>query len=712
MANMATQRATLKRFGNWHFDTDSGILSSVDSTTRLEPQVANLLEYFLNHQNQLLRRDDLIAEVWGGRIVSDDAINRCVSVLRKVLTPQDKGSYIETVVRRGYITHFPPAPATSSLPTRQPIQRISKALMDVFLVFALVTIVVYVSVGSLNVWSERSIESPNESAPVVAVLPFSNGGAGGDSEFFAKGIHEDILTQLAKLQSMRVISSTSVKQYTEVDRDLRSIASKLGADAVLEGSIQVTANQIRINAQLIDAQDDEHLWAETYDRELTAQNIFAVQSEIARAISSALHTTLTTQDMNQLVIIPTNNMAAYRAYHRAMQFPDQSGRFIEESEVTQALEEAVQLDPNFSRAWAELVSVLAFRNFSGKYPEMTVRAEQALQSLFEIAPDSTDYLFGQASYVYYTLKDYDLAHILISQTIVKNPSDVRAIEMRSWIERRQGDFAAAIDSLKELRKLDPLNEKWGQVLLSRLLVSHRYDEFWEQAKRTPFPESRISKYANSLKEFHENRNFKQFQDAMRANCLFGSAKRCGWEESIAARDYSVALDIARVGVRQEHGLGIEHNDRQLIKTHLLMENMAQLEDGFPRWQNLLSEGMNGSGVFHQNTLFLDSALLAVVQGNYHQAEKAIEGFLHARPFDWAERAARRHEACRILGLIAATRAAVNCIRDGLGEPSYVVPFLEPYLPFYDSFRDEPEFRKLVNDIDPEGSLKVSISSQE
>lgn len=131
---------------------------------------------------------------------------------------------------------------------------------------------------------------------MVAVLPFISDSQIGDSEFFATGVHNDLLTQLAKLQSIRVISATSVMEYRNVGRNIRKIGEELGADVILEGSIQIVPNQIRINTQLIDTRTDEHLWAESYDRELSPVNIFDVQSEIARAISKELNTTLTAED--------------------------------------------------------------------------------------------------------------------------------------------------------------------------------------------------------------------------------------------------------------------------------------------------------------------------------------------------------------------------------------------------------------------------------
>ena len=288
-------------------------------------------------------------------------------------------------------------------------------------------------------------ETPvTQGPPMVAVLPFASVSLEGDSDFFATGVHDDLLTQLAKMESMRVISRTSVLEYRDVKRNLREIGVALGADIILEGGVQTAGDRIRINAQLIDARTDEHLWAETYDRELSPANIFDVQREIARAIASALNTTLTVQDNEQLTMIPTENMAAYRAYRRAMDIRNSHAGWG--PEYVSALEEAVALDPAFVRAWAELVGVLALRNVGNVTPDLDItrRVEQALEHIRSVAPGSAEYLIAQAFYIYYILKDYDHAYDVVMEALERKPSDVGILELKTWIQRRQGEMDASI----------------------------------------------------------------------------------------------------------------------------------------------------------------------------------------------------------------------------------------------------------------------------
>ncbi len=300
----------------------------------------------------------------------------------------------------------------------------------------------------------QEINPAREGPPMLAVLPFASSSLDGDSGFFASGVHDDLLTQLAQLQSIRVISRTSVLEYRDSVRNIREIGKALGADAILEGGIQSAGEQIRINVQLIDARTDEHLWAQTYDRELSPSNIFEVQTDIARAITSAMQATLTAQEVTQLTVIPTENMAAYRTYRRAMEIRDSAGVF-DATAFREALEEVVALDPKFTRAWAELAGVLSFLNLGVDNPELLQQAEQALEQIKTLAPKSADYLIARAYYTYYILRNYDQAYQLIKQAQIMQPNDARILLLRSWIERRMGDFEGKIESIRQARILVP-----------------------------------------------------------------------------------------------------------------------------------------------------------------------------------------------------------------------------------------------------------------
>ena len=216
----------------------------------------------------------------------------------------------------------------------------------------------------------------------IAVLPFVNRSLRQEDLFFSEGIHDDLLTRLAKIESFRVTSRTSVMRYRDTLLSIPEIGTELGATAILEGGVQRSGDHVRINVQLIDATTDLHLWAETYDRELTAANLFAIQSEIARAISSALQTALTPDDEKRLEQIPTQNLAAYEAYLRGRQH-----LFLrnDEDNITQALiefSESASLDPEFAGAYAgRCEAQLSFYRLGGdteRFRAGKMACEQAL----------------------------------------------------------------------------------------------------------------------------------------------------------------------------------------------------------------------------------------------------------------------------------------------------------------------------------------------
>jgi len=199
----------------------------------------------------------------------------------------------------------------------------------------------------------------------IAVLPFRNRSAVAEDAYFVDGIHDDILTQLAKLSSLgKVISRTSMEQYRETSKTMPQIGQELGVATILEGGVQRAGDRVRINVQLIEAATDEHLWAETYERQLTVENIFLVQEQIAREVTKALRLTLTSQEDNSLSNIPTTSLEAYRLYQLGRQ--EVYKRTAKSSELaTEYFEEAIRSDPDFAQAYASLAVAYMDQHFDG-----------------------------------------------------------------------------------------------------------------------------------------------------------------------------------------------------------------------------------------------------------------------------------------------------------------------------------------------------------
>ncbi len=223
----------------------------------------------------------------------------------------------------------------------------------------------------------------------VAVLPFATRSADQADEYFSEGMHDDVLTQLSKIDSLTVISRTSVMQYAGTTKSIPQIANELGVATILEGGIQRAGDRVRINVQLIEAATDKHLWAETYDEELTAANVFAIQSDLAKKIAGALKTTLSPAVAARIDARPTENTEALELYSRARYLILSAAGVTQEMQARDLLEQAVELDPGYARAWAALGSLYLSLKENGSIPvaEGQRLAEEAISRALELEPD-------------------------------------------------------------------------------------------------------------------------------------------------------------------------------------------------------------------------------------------------------------------------------------------------------------------------------------
>jgi TolB-like protein len=227
---------------------------------------------------------------------------------------------------------------------------------------------------------EISAAQPAEREKSIAVLPFANLSRDAVNEPFTIGIHDDILTQISKIRALKVISRTSVMEYHNTAKNLKTIGRELGAATVMEGGVQRVGDRVRINVQLIDAATDEHLWAGTYDRQLTAANIFAIQTEIATAIADALRATLSTEERELLDAVPTEDMAALEAYLLGKQRMEKRTS-VALAEAVDEFKRAIELDPNFAFAYVGLADGYTLQAYYSYRPrkEMIAKAQAAGQ---------------------------------------------------------------------------------------------------------------------------------------------------------------------------------------------------------------------------------------------------------------------------------------------------------------------------------------------
>lgn len=723
MASSGNERQSIRTFGPWRFDPTTGDLENDEDTIRLEPQVARLLAFFLENPETLVTRDDLIERVWDGRIVSDHAINRCVSILRGKLSPEDRNAYIETVVRRGFIGHFAPtaerargdqgerAETASTIITAHSSPQASDASTDAGSMFghwsgrlasrpvllgALVIALALLAVQQFKAPVVDPRPTAAGGASMLAVLPFVTHDDSEESGFFANGIHDDLLTQLAQFESLGVISRTSVLEYADRDMNIREIGRELGADSILEGGVQRIDDRIRINAQLIDARTDTHLWADQYDRELTASNIFEVQSDIARAVADALHASLTSNEADALRVIPTDNMAAYRAFHEAMQL--RKDITLGEPEYAAALERAVELDPGFVRAWAELAGSLSFQNFRNRDPRQMRRLDDILERIRRLAPDSSEFLVAQMYYTYYVLKDYSRAFQLVDLVLERRPSDLQALEVRTWIQRRLGDLEGVSETLRRGAAIDPRSSIWDTRLAWNLTLLRRYDQAAAVLERTPHDTLTLALIgallrANSTGDLggleSEVAEIAREFDHQRWPVL-------QWEALMVVRAFPEARALLDGPLGLSWGL-LGRPDRRLGK--MLVDwagDGADDRDAIrSRVDDLLLE-YDGQGfdVF-KPAADLARALLHAVAGRRIETERLVRAWFRDGPRDQAHFINQRHFACRALGMVGAASVAVDCLREGMNSPGWALTGLEPLMPFYDPIRTTPQFMTFV-----------------
>ena len=597
------------------------------------------------------------------------------------------------------------APAgPGDIATTQPLRRSDYVILTALA--GVLILILYNAMGNVIEAPPQAQRPVSEGPPIVAVLPFVSKSLEGESEFFAMGVHDDLLTQLAHLQSIRVISRTSVLEYKNTTKNIREIGEALGADAILEGGVQSAGDKIRINAQLIDARTDEHLWAETYDRDLSPANIFDVQAEIARAITSALRTSLTEQDATFLSVIPTENMAAYRAYHQVINSRPGDAEF---KDPTSAFQKIVTMDPGFTRAWAELVGSLSVSNFGGDDPELTERAELALQNIREIAPASADYLIAQAYYTYYVLRDYDRALLLISQAEEKIPSDARLAALKAWIYRRKGDFESMVESLRQARSMDPRSPGWTIMLTTALLVSHRYEDARSEVENSAFDNYQIASYGNLLR-LREHGHFDRWAEAeaeVHYEFEDDADPRDMWGAHIANRNFAAAEVLLNDFPETEFNLSAldpfsNKMSAQAINYWFLGQG-DKLTETLSQLRTIIDEAQNSDVDPNHYRSNLIWALIAAVEGDTEQTERFVRRWRRGAAEDLAELTNNRHLSCRALGMSGATRAAADCIRAGVEQPSFVMPFMEPFLPYYDGMRKHSEFVDMLAELNGMGN---------
>jgi serine/threonine protein kinase/TolB-like protein len=354
--------------------------------------------------------------------------------------------------------------------------------------------------GGLLIWGYQSghktINASVATLPAIleksiAVLPFENLSKDEENAFFAGGVQDEILTDLAKIADLKVISRTSVMKYKSgLERNLREIANTLGVSHVVEGSVQRAAGRVRVNVQLIDARNDAHVWAEHYDRDVA--DIFAIQSEIAQQIADQLRAKLSAAEKAAIVERPTTDLVAYAYYTKAKEMDmltNWEGDEINLNQKVELLEKATQRDPKFALAYCELakthVDLSSFTGEAEVHKDLAL-AKNAAEAALRVRPDLGEAHLELARYYFYAgvfTNDYDRAREELTIVRRKLPNNAEALVIEAMIGRHENRWDASLANLQRASELDPRNSDVAFRLRQIYFEMRRYSELEQSLTR-------------------------------------------------------------------------------------------------------------------------------------------------------------------------------------------------------------------------------------
>jgi len=398
------------------------------------------------------------------------------------------------------------------------------------------------------------LHQPKPSAGIpdksIAVLPFENIGDDKENAFFADGIQDDILTSLAKIGDLKVISRTSVMQYRGVvNRNTREIGGALGVATLLEGSVRRERKHVVVNVQLIDARHDRHIWANRYDR--TLEDSLGLQGELATEIAHTLHATLSPQEEKQVARKPTTNADAYVLYLRAFELEHRPDTLLQDYRTADELyTQAIALDPAFALAHARLASTSAeIFHFHEPLDSWKTKARSEAAEALRLQPDLAEAHFALGQCLYWMDQNYEAAldELAIAARFAPNNADVGVLV--ASIQRRQGRWQESLDAYQRIEKLDPQNPNIVRNLVFTNTALRRWPEAARAAERlrTMAPDSLVAKIQAGYVDFWWKGNTDLLKNLLAPIPVGtdpdGIVTSCRWEAAMIDRDFNAAENV-------------------------------------------------------------------------------------------------------------------------------------------------------------------------
>jgi serine/threonine protein kinase/Tfp pilus assembly protein PilF len=565
-------------------------------------------------------------------------------------------------------------------------------------------------------WKSEFIRHPVPNG--IAVLPFENLSPDPDNAYFAEGIQDEILTRLAKIAELRVISRTSTQRYQSKPRNLTEIAKQLGVANIVEGSVRKAADQLRVNVQLINAQTDSHLWADTYDRKLT--DVLGVESEIAKAIADALQIKLTGREEQALAAKPTNNPEAYDAYLRALAFEARTAYSRDASwKATGFYERAVQLDPNFALALARLSRMEAFlyfnRDYDSTFASRGDAAKRALENAQKLAPNSPETLLALGYYQYWVLRDYGSAKSTFGRVGKMLPGSSEVSSALATVARREGHWDQSIAYWEQALALDPRNVEllpdaaWTYGMLRQFPTALKlYDRALDITPNDPdmmAAKARIYQAQGVLQEAAKSLAEINLQTPS------GFAFLVKNDQLRLERNYGEAVRLLQARLAQFHYASEEDKTSDQLKlafTQRLLGDTAGARVTAEQARNTLEPLYRNQPDHNGLAVRMSQACAAI--GEKDSALKAAERAIMLLPSakDRVDGPAFEENLAFIQMIFGENNRAISTLTQLLQTPYYswlyglapITPALLRLDPFWDPLRSDPAFQKLCEEKQP------------
>ena len=553
----------------------------------------------------------------------------------------------------------------------------------------------------------------------IAVLPFENLSRDPENAFFTNGVQDEILSHLSKVADLRVISRTSVMQYKAgAQRNLREIAQQLGVAHVVEGSVQRAANKVRVIAQLIDARNDVHLWAQTYDRDLA--DVFAIQSDIAKGIADQLQAKLSPAEKSAIEQRPTTDVAAFELYSRAKDLILNVGfSAIFAQNLRQGVEllnQALARDPSFFAAQCQLAYAHDTLYSLGvdHTPERRALAGAAVEAAFRLRPDAGEAHLARAQHLYSGYRDYDraLAELEIARRTL--PNDPRIFEFTGYIARRRGQHEEGLRNLQRAVELDPRNfSTLQQLAISYQILRHYAEEIATEDRvlsiKPDDPETKATRARALLDWKADTRPLRQTIDEIRSKnpeatqsvadvwfiCALAERDGAGAEMALTALGDATFGD-ARTLFSAAFGRG-------LLARMMKDENKAHSAFAAVRAEQekiVQAQPDYGPAV----------CILALIDAGLGRKEEALREIRHAVELmpvtkDASSGAAMIEYSAIVAAWVGEKDLALEHLAQAARLPGFLSYGRLKLLPWWDPLRGDPRFEKIVTSLAPKEPAK-------